>query len=55
MQNDANHVADVGGETQGRFCVQMNMIFLIIFSDYFLKSSLEPGKAVLQSDSRSAG
>lgn len=47
MQNDANHVANVGRETQDRFYGQMNMIFLIILSDYFLKSSLEPGKAIL--------
>lgn len=47
MHNDANHVAYVGGETHDRFYGQMNMIFLIIFSDYFLKSSLEPEEAVL--------
>lgn len=33
VQNDANHVADVGRKTQDRLYGQMNMIFLILFSD----------------------
>lgn len=47
MQGDANHLPDLAREIQDRFYWRINTIFLIVFFDYFHRSSLEPGKAIL--------